>query len=76
MKRNIEFAKDLLEQSAETVKRRADSEKRILEEANKSAREVEIQYEKVTDMIRQGKAQYLYPQHPNKWLLENYNKFL
>lgn len=72
LKRNIEFAKGLLEQSAQINRRRLETSQAINDEAAKSALEDEHKCDKVIEMIRSGQAKLLYPQHPNKWVLDNY----
>lgn len=76
LRQNIELAKGLLEQSAQSVMRRAQTEQQLMDEALKAEREIEMQCEKVTQMVRDGQAQNLYSLHPNKWLLENHHKFV
>lgn len=76
LKQNIEFAKGLLQQSAVTKKRNKDAEQLSLDQAAKTAKEEEIQCEKVAEMIRQGQTLNLFAQHPNKWWLDNHHKFV
>lgn len=47
----------------------------MLDELQRIAIEDEMECEKVAQMLREGRVNHVYRQHPNKWLLDNHTKF-
>lgn len=76
LKRNIEFSKELLKQSTDNLQRQKETELQRADLEAKEARNEESHCDKVLELVRQGKAQYLYSQHPNKLVLEKYHKIV